>query len=105
MLSLMPNLILNLSLILLLLPNHHLHLLPNHLLPNTLIGMAFLIPLALIVYLMHLQTITLIVSLKGLLKLILAGYIQRLKSRKKIQLGGDIYGAVIAIFENGIKGG
>jgi hypothetical protein len=66
--------------------------------------MAFLIQ-ALIVHLMHLLIIIPIVSLKRQFKLILAGYMQQLKSRKKIQLIGDIYGAVIAIFEKGIKGG
>jgi hypothetical protein len=45
------------------------------------------------------------VSLKRQFKLILAGYAQQVKSRKKIRPGGDIYGAVIAIFEKGIKGG
>jgi hypothetical protein len=78
------------------------YLLPNYLLLNTLTGMAFLIQ-ALIVHLMRLRTTILIVRLKG--QLILAGYIQQLKSRKKIWLRGDIYGAVVAIFKKGIKGG
>jgi hypothetical protein len=64
--------------------------------------MAFLIHQALIVHLMDLPTIILIVSLKRQFKLILAGYIQQVKSRNMIQPRGDIYGAVIAIFEKGI---
>jgi hypothetical protein len=48
---------------------------------NSLIGMAFLIPYASIVHLMHSQIIIRIVSQEGL---ILAGYIQQLKSRMKI---------------------
>ena len=106
MLSLMPNLMPNPSLM----PNLSLihpllrsnPLLPTALLPNSLIGMAFLIHQALIVHLMHLQTIIQIVSLKGL---ILVGYIRQLKSRIKLWPKGDIDGAVIATFERGIKGG
>jgi hypothetical protein len=37
--------------------------------------------------------------------MIISGYIQQLKSRQKIWLRGDIYGAAIAIFKKGIKGG
>jgi hypothetical protein len=77
-------------------------LLLKALLPNSLIGMAFLILQALIVHLMHLPTIIRIVSLKGL---ILVGYIRQLKSRIKLWLKGGINGAVIAIFKKGIEGG
>ena|SRR4030081_290450 len=100
MLSLIPNLMPNPSLM----PNPLLlsnPLLPTALLPNSLIGMAFLI-LALIVHLMHLPTIIRIVSLKGL---ILVGYIQQLKSKTKLGLKGGIDGVVIAIFKKGIEGG
>jgi len=76
-------------------------LLLKALLPNSLIGMAFLI-LALIVHLMHLPTIIRIVSLKGL---ILVGYIRQLKSKTKLGLKGGIDGVVIAIFKKGIEGG
>ena len=105
MLSLTPNLMPNPSLMPnpLLLSNPLLAtaLLPTVLLPNSLIGMAFLI-LALIVHLMHLPTIIRIVSLKGL---ILVGYIRQLKSKTKLGLKGGIDGVVIAIFKKGIEGG
>src|ERR1700730_11141079 len=100
MLSLIPNLIPNPSLM----PNHLLQsnpLLLKALLPSSLIGMAFLV-LALIVHLTHLPTIIRIVSLKGL---ILVGYIRQLKSRIKLWPKGGIDGAVIAIFKKWIKGG
>jgi hypothetical protein len=71
-------------------------LLLKALLPNSLIGMAFL------VHLMHLPTIIRIVSLKGL---ILVGYIRQLKSKTKLGLKGGIDGVVIAIFKKGIEGG
>src|SRR5258708_13879024 len=105
MLSLIPNLMRNPSLMPnpLLLSNPLLAtaLLATVLLPNSLIGMAFLI-LALIVHLMHLPTIIRIVSLKGL---ILVGYIRQLKSKTKLGLKGGIDGVVIAIFKKGIEGG
>jgi hypothetical protein len=105
MLSPIPNLMPNPSLMPnpLLLSNPLLatDLLPTALLPNSLIGMAFLI-LALIVHLMHLPTIIRIVSLKGL---ILVGYIRQLKSKTKLGLKGGIDGVVIAIFKKGIEGG
>src|SRR3979411_559330 len=105
MLSLIPNLMPNPSLMPnpLLLSNPLLAtaLLPTALLPNSLIGMAFLIHQALIVHLMHLPTIIRIVSLKGS---ILAGYIQQLKNRRRIQPVRGIYDVVIATFERGIKG-
>jgi hypothetical protein len=84
----------------LLLSNPLLHAL-KALLPNSLIGMAFLI-LALIVHLMHLPTIIRIVSLKGL---ILVGYIRQLKNKTMLGLKGGINGVVIATFERWIKGG
>ena len=99
MLSLIPNLMPNPSLM----PNPLLlsnPLLATALLPNSLIGMAFLI-LALIVHLMHLPTIIRIVSLKGL---ILVGYIRQLKSKTKLGLKGGINVVVIAIFKKGIEG-
>jgi hypothetical protein len=77
-------------------------LLPTALLPNSLIGMAFLIHQALIVHLMYLPTIIQIVSLKGS---ILAGYIIQLKSGLQIKLRHGIKGVVIATFDRGIKGG
>src|SRR5882757_3238798 len=104
MLSLIPNLMPNPSLMLnpLLLSNPLLQaLLLKALLPNSLIGMAFLI-LALIVHLMHLPTLIRIVSLKGL---ILVGYIRQLKSKTKLGLKGGVDGVVIAIFKKGIEGG
>ena len=88
------------------------HLKSNPLLPiapllialllNSLIGMAFLIHQALIVYLMHLQIIIQIVSLK---RSILAGYIIQLKSGLYIKLKYGIKGVIIATFKRGIKGG
>jgi hypothetical protein len=76
-------------------------LLATALLPNSLIGMAFLI-LALIVHLMHLPTIIQIVSLK---RSIVAGYIIHMKSGLQIKLKDGIKGVVIATFKRGIKGG
>jgi hypothetical protein len=49
---------------------------------------------------MHSQTIIQIVSLKAL---ILVDYIIQLKSRRKIQPIGDIYGVVIVISKRGLK--
>jgi hypothetical protein len=100
MLSLIPNLMPNPSLM----PNPLLlsnPLLATALLPNSLIGMAFLI-LALIVHLMHLPTIIQIVSLK---RSIVAGYIIHMKSGLQIKLKDGIKGVVIATFKRGIKGG
>ena len=99
-LSLIPNLMPNPSLM----PNPLLlsnPLLATALLPNSLIGMAFLI-LALIVHLMHLPTIIQIVSLKGL---ILAGYILQSMSGPQIKLRDGIKGVVVDILKRGIKEG
>jgi hypothetical protein len=89
MLSLIPNLMPNLSLMPMpnptLMPNPLLQsnpLLLKALLPNSLIGMAVLI-LALIVHLMHLPTVIRIMSLKGL---ILVGYIRQLKNKTMLGL-------------------
>jgi hypothetical protein len=77
-------------------------LLSNPLLSNSLIGMAFLIHQALIVHLMHSQTIIQIVSLK---RLILNGYMLQSKSGPQIKLRDGIKGVVVDILERGIKEG